>query len=292
MFTKLGLNDSEIRSWFNGPALLTWSRGQNEYGAGIAGPLPRSFMKAQWELQKQILARYRQLGIVGQLPAFQGNMPIGVKALKQDANISVQGATGWLDALDPLYAEVADLWMETLVADFGTDHWYQLDGYLNGGTAPWMDTRSESIEEDSAAAVGAAVAQPSSAAAPGTPEEKITADPAWLRRGVEAYTGLNRTDPDAVWSFQGFAFVSWNTEQKASWLKGFIDAVPKDHFNIIDMGYSGNGEWQKWNDSSFFGAKFVWTALMNFGGKITSIKGMPIGNVQTLMLTYHSRVSG
>eukprot|EP01046_Picozoa_sp_COSAG06_P072862 COSAG06_NODE_21515_length_754_cov_1.280916_1_plen_180_part_10 len=172
MFTKLGLNDSEIRSWFNGPALLTWSRGQNEYGAGIAGPLPRSFMKAQWELQKQILARYRQLGIVGQLPAFQGNMPIGVKALKQDANISVQGATGWLDALDPLYAEVADLWMETLVADFGTDHWYQLDGYLNGGTAPWMDTRSESIEEDSAAAVGAAVAQPSSAAAPGTPEEK------------------------------------------------------------------------------------------------------------------------
>ena len=42
VFTKLGLNDSEIRSWFNGPALLTWSRGQNEYGAGIAGPLPRS----------------------------------------------------------------------------------------------------------------------------------------------------------------------------------------------------------------------------------------------------------
>ena len=50
---------------------------------------------------------------------------------------------GWLDALDPLYAEVADLWMQTLVEDFGTDHWYQLDGYLNGGTAPWMDARSD-----------------------------------------------------------------------------------------------------------------------------------------------------
>ena len=50
-------------------------------------------MKGQWELQKQILGRYRQLGIVGQLPAFQGNMPVGIKALKQDANISVQGAT-------------------------------------------------------------------------------------------------------------------------------------------------------------------------------------------------------
>jgi hypothetical protein len=32
VLTKLGLNDSTIRNWFNGPALLTWSRGQNEYG--------------------------------------------------------------------------------------------------------------------------------------------------------------------------------------------------------------------------------------------------------------------
>ena len=37
---------------------------------------------------------------MGQLPAFQGN---GLKAIKKDANITVQGATGWIDALDPLY---------------------------------------------------------------------------------------------------------------------------------------------------------------------------------------------
>ena len=73
------------------------------------------------------------------------------------------------------------------------------------------------------------------------------------KRGVAAYTGLNRTDPEAVWSFQGFAFVGWSTAEKAGWLKGFIDAVPKDHFNVIDMGYSGNGEWHKWDDGSFFG---------------------------------------
>ena len=51
-------------------------------------------------------------------------MPVGLKAIKKDANITVQGATGWIDALDPLYAEVADMWMDTLVDDFGTDHWY------------------------------------------------------------------------------------------------------------------------------------------------------------------------
>jgi alpha-N-acetylglucosaminidase len=60
-----------LRSWFNGPALLTWSRGQNEYGSNIGGPLPRSWMQEQWALQRQILARYRSLGVVGQQPGFQ-----------------------------------------------------------------------------------------------------------------------------------------------------------------------------------------------------------------------------
>ena len=69
--TGVGLSDEDVRGWFNGPAFLTWSRGQNEYGAGIAGPLPRSFMKSQFELQKLILGRARSLGMVGQLPGFQ-----------------------------------------------------------------------------------------------------------------------------------------------------------------------------------------------------------------------------
>ena len=69
VFRKLGLDDLDIRTWFNGPALLTWSRGQNEYGSNICGPLPRSWMKDQWTLQKEnIFPRLRELGIVGQLP--------------------------------------------------------------------------------------------------------------------------------------------------------------------------------------------------------------------------------
>ena len=62
---QFGLTDLEVRSWYNGPGFLTWSRGQNSHGNSIAGPLPRSFMKAQWALQKQILGRYRELGIAG-----------------------------------------------------------------------------------------------------------------------------------------------------------------------------------------------------------------------------------
>ena len=34
------------------------------------------------------------------------------------------------------------------------------------------------------------------------PPPVVVDDEAWYRRGVAAYTGLNRTDSDAVWSFQ------------------------------------------------------------------------------------------
>jgi hypothetical protein len=90
-------------------------------------------MQNQWQLQKQILARYRSLGIVSQLPAFQGNVPIQLKTLTGDSNITQQGMTGWMNSVDPLFGKIADAWMSQLLADFGTDHWYQLDGYFNGG---------------------------------------------------------------------------------------------------------------------------------------------------------------
>jgi len=51
-------------------------------------------MQNQWTLQRQILTRYRSLGIVSQLPGFQGNVPWALAALKSDSNITQQGDTG------------------------------------------------------------------------------------------------------------------------------------------------------------------------------------------------------
>ena len=45
-------------------------------------------MQAQHELQKKILKQTRVLGIIGVLPAFQGNMPPQIKTLKPHANVS------------------------------------------------------------------------------------------------------------------------------------------------------------------------------------------------------------
>jgi alpha-N-acetylglucosaminidase len=258
VFSHFGLNDEEIRHWFFGPALLTWSRGQNEYGQDIAGPLPRSFMKNQWELQRKILPRTRSLGMVGQLPGYQGNAPISLKKKLQDKNMTDnhQG-TAWLDSLDPVFLEIADVWMKTMIEDFGTDHWYQLDGYFNGGTAPWLDV---DITEQAPAA--------ESKGAPPPRDEN------WYKRGVKAWQGLSRTDPDAIWSFQGWAFNGWHTTQQHSALRGFIEAAPPGRISIIDMFYDGRGEWRDWifNDVALFGAKFIWTSLHDFGGS-DSLRG-------------------
>ena len=61
--------------------------------------------------------------------------------------------------------------------------------------------------------------------------------------------GLNRTDPEAVWSFQGWAFIGWKSEAQGEFINGFVEATPKGKFNVIDMSVNGAGEWAKWNDS-------------------------------------------
>merc|ERR1712072_1434469 len=81
--------------------------------------------------------------MVGQLPGYQGNAPIALKTKLHDKNMTDnRQGTAWLDSLDPVFLEIADYWMKTMIADFGTDHWYQLDGYFNGGTAPWLSAEA------------------------------------------------------------------------------------------------------------------------------------------------------
>ena len=278
VYQKLGLTDTDIRSWFNGPAFLTWSRGQNEYGSNIAGPLPRSWMQQQWTMQREhILPRLKELNIVGQLPGFQGNVPIQLANLYPDSKMTKMEDTGWLDSLDPLYGKIADLWMSTMLEDFGKDvvsHWYQMDGYFNGGVPPWFaaeETNSvgdiTGIDYDTALPASTSTNRRLESTMEGVSKDTETPrDEVWYQRGVAAFTGLNRTDPLAVWSFQGFAFIGWNNSDiTASWLKGFVDSVPPGRFVIIDMAYSGLGEWTKWNNASYFGADFIWSALHNFG---------------------------
>ena len=86
-------------------------------------------MQSQHALQIKILAQTRALGIIGVLPAFQGNMPPQIKRLYPNANISTTddpakhtdaGNCAWVASTDPLFGNVADAWMEIMIEDFGT----------------------------------------------------------------------------------------------------------------------------------------------------------------------------
>lgn len=253
--------------------------------------------------------------------------------------------------------------MKILIEDFGTDHWYQLDGYFNGGTAPWLADRADAttapgdagwfdatelagdgepkqraqciwgnLTKDAyspcctrsscyadcksynsvATAKAACVADEHCAAITGggsrwelragaslikspnqgeesyliinakacgrvspppppppPPPLPVADDPSWTARGAAAYRGLNRTDPEAIWSFQGWAFVGWNSDEQRNSLKSFIDATPKGKFNIVDMSVNGDGEWKKWkNGTGLWGpddnGQFIWSTLHDF----------------------------
>lgn len=179
--------------------------------------LPRSWMKAQWQLQTQILARARPLGIIGVLPAFQGNMPPQIQQLHPNANISIShtgAAPGYEELIgdgdgdgkfdssyrkgdcanvastDPLFGIVADAWMQQLLADFGTDHWYQCDGYFTGGRPPWL-----SQSPQAAAKVEARGGIPT-----GEMIKDVKPDPHWLPVWKAAWKGMARTDPKVVYT--------------------------------------------------------------------------------------------
>lgn len=106
-----------------------------------------------------------------------------------------------------------------------------------GGTA-WQLRASHKVLPSPANEVSYAITN----AAACHPPAPIATDPMWVKRGVAAYTGLNRTDPEAIWSFQGWAFIGWNSNKQGGYIKSFIESAPAGKFNIIDMSTDGDGE--------------------------------------------------
>jgi alpha-N-acetylglucosaminidase len=176
VYQQLGLNLTSVELAHGGieagPAFLAFSRTENwanydhstplgpghpnwglpDTGGRTGGPLPDSFVLDQWHLGKRIVARQMELGIGSILPAFQGNVPRDLAARYPSANISVSkpgekvaaGGVGWLDGLDPLFAKISRMVLQTLVADFGATGFYEADGFFDQSSAPWLSASSAS----------------------------------------------------------------------------------------------------------------------------------------------------
>ena len=277
MYNGFGVSDEDFAAWSNGPAHLTWSRGQSMHGVG--GPLPASWMEQQWHLQKQILGRMRALGMVPVLPAFQGNVPPLLAELYPDANITVQdahwggGTAAWLDSTDPLFQEIGDSLVASIIADFGvdtdgdgvgdaTEHWYEADGYFAAGDPPWRRRLGTDIGGSGGGEGGNGGDDGGGGGGEGFDENAYA-------HAAAAYSAMAATDPEARWLYQGWCWNnflaqgSYTHAQLQLIMAGYAAAAPAGRLLVSDM-------WSEWapiaEDLAAVGLPYLYGTLQNFGG--------------------------
>lgn len=141
---KFGLSDHEIRSYFTGPAYLPWHRMSNI--DHWDGPLPHSWLNNQFDLQKKIVQRERELGMKPVLPAFSGHVPKILTTKYPHAKITSLGDWSgftqpydsyFLDPFDSLFKPIQKAFLEEQTKNFGTDHVYGADPFNEVTPPSW-----------------------------------------------------------------------------------------------------------------------------------------------------------
>ena len=237
VWSKLGMTDQEIRSYFTGPTYLPWHRMANIDRWN--GPLPKEWLEEQRDLQKQILARERAFNMKPVLPAFAGHVPAELKRIFPDANIKSLGKWGGFDEQylchflnpdEPLFAKIQKLFLEEQTALFGTDHIYGVD--------PFNEVEPPSRE------------------------------PAYLKEiSKNMYGTLTAVDPKAEWMQMGWMFYYDKKVWTPKRVKAFLTGVPQGKMSLLDY-HCENVELWKTNDG-FYGQPYIWCYLGNFGGNTT-----------------------
>lgn len=260
VYRSLGFSTDDLNAFFSGPAYFSWFWMGNLDGWG--GPLPKSWMDSHRDLQKQILARERSLGMTPVLPAFTGHVPPSFKKYFPNAKLK---QTNWgndfedtyiLSAEDPMFVEIGRKFLEAQKRIYGTDHLYSADTFNENE--------------------------------PPSNEPEFLAG---LSRRV--YEGMKSADAEAVWVMQGWLFYSdrkfWNAPQ----IQGLLNAVPNDRMIILDLAAEIEPVWKR--TDAFYGKPWIWNMLHNFGGNISMfgrMDGVASGPALALNDTASRRMAG
>ena len=142
MLLKLGYSEEEIGKFIAGPAFLAWWEMNNLEGWG--GPLPLSWYQRQEKLQKQILARMKQLDMHPVLPGYCGMVPHDAKA-KLGLNVADAGLWNGFQRpanllpTDSRFSEIATLYYNELTKLFGKADYYSMDPFHESNDDPNID---------------------------------------------------------------------------------------------------------------------------------------------------------
>ena len=234
VWRALGMTDEQVRSYFVGPSYLPWHRMANIDRWN--GPLPKSWLDGQVELQKLILQRERELNMRPVLPGFAGHVPAELKDIFPDANIKYLGSWGgfddkyrchFLDPSEPLFAKIQKLFLEEQTRLFGTDHIYGVDPFNEVDPPSW--------------------------------------EPDYLKRvAAQMYGTLTAVDKKAVWLQMTWMFYYDSKKWTAQRLEAFLSGVPKGRMLLLDYYCDYMELWPTTN--CFHGQPYIWCYLGNFGG--------------------------
>lgn len=234
VWTKMGIDEKDVRQYFTGPAHLAWHRMSNlDYWQGN---LPKEWLDRQEALQKRILKRERDFNMRPILPAFSGHVPAELHTIYPTAKISENSGWGgfekkyrshFLDPLDPLFKKIQKYYMEEQQRSFGTDHLYGVDPFNEVMPPNW--------------------------------------DPQFLAScSRNIYESLTDCDPSATWVQMTWLFYIdrelWTNEK----IKAYLSAVPKERMILLDYYCEEKEIWRE--TESFSGYPFIWCYLGNFGG--------------------------
>ena len=234
VWSKMGLSDEEIRSYFTGPAHLPWHRMCNL--DGWQSPLPESWLRDQQELQSRIVERERELSMRPVLPGFAGHVPSALKKVYPDAKITTVSQWGgfpdeyrcsYLSPEDSLFAVIQKEYLTEQTRLYGTDHIYGIDPFNEVDPPTW---------------------QPDSLA--------------MMSRRI--YESVADVDTDAVWLQMAWILyadpIHWTPETA----KAYIQGVPQGRMILLDYYCESVEEWKLFD--SFYGQPYIWCYLGNFGG--------------------------
>lgn len=135
---QFGIDSSKIKEFLAGPAYFAWHHMGNI--DGIGGPLTDEFINYQKDLQERILQRERAFGMTPVLHGFYGHVPKEFVELFPKAEITQLDnwfdavGTYFLDPVDPLFQEVAQVFYKEQEALYGTNHLYAMDLFHEGSS--------------------------------------------------------------------------------------------------------------------------------------------------------------
>ena len=134
---------------------------------------------------------------------------------------------------DPIFARIQKDFLEEQTKMYGTNHIYGVDLFNEVSPPSW--------EPDSLAKISAGV-----------------------------YESLTSVDPEAIWLQMAWLFISnkraWTPER----IKAYLTAIPQGRMIMLDYECDYTEIWRL--TEHFYGHKFIWCYLGNFGG-MTEIEG-------------------